>query len=548
MVLAVCTAAVLALAGLFPSAASAQTLTSSLLRGTVLSSAGEPVENARVVAEDVRTGLVRSLRTDDRGRFLFRLLPPGDYVVFAEKLGFRPQLVHGLPLRPGRSLSLALSIAPAEPPVTSVDSVAYAASGVGWTRAGVSRWFGDLEIDAPREGQRESALVRLATNAGDDFSIDGLPAFHARSAPEGFAFAPLMARSGSAHDANGARGLGSMAGAELVTNLADVEWAGASGAQLVTYSRRGARDFSARSWGTGSDAIADFGRFSTDVASTYDLARAGAEVAGPVIADTAVFLVGGEWRRRARLEPRAWRQDELAGAQVGASARDDADLSLLALTLPQFARHDEMAAWGRFDWRVAQAHEFAAFADFSMSRAAESLSPLRATPEFAFGGETLDIVGGGTLRSLLSPRFANELRAGVARSTSENPLPGGLAFDNFARSGIATTSVLDGALRFGADPISPSFAERTAVQVEQALLIGLGEHMLKLGVVADWDSRTHEYAYARAGAFTFGGASGFASRSGAFLQTVGSLPKRRSRSSRPVPSSRTPGGPHRAWS
>lgn len=502
----------------------AQTPTSSLLRGEVRSAEGDSLADVRVAVEDVRTGIVHDVRTDRAGRFEFRLLPPGDYVVTAERLGYRPQRVTGVPLRPGRTLDMRLEIAAAEPPIMTVDSVAYSGEGAGWSRAGSSRWFGELELGAPRDRQSGPALALLSSTATDGFSVEGLPASLSLYAIEGFAFEPVPGRAHPNSPPSLPHALAGMDGAELVTQLADVQWAGAGGGQLFTYGRRGTRGFALRSWGTGTESDFLLGRFTPDVAGSYDLARAGAELSGPLIPDTAVFLVGGEWRRRASIQARAWPVDDPTAARVARSAREADGATLAALTLPFVGVDEEISAWGRFDWRVADGQDLTGFADVSVQPAPAPTSPLRATPTTPAGGAALDAVGGAVIRSILSPRFANELRAGLIRSTREYGLPGDRDLRGFATGGTPATTLVGGGLSFGAGTLLPSTVERTAFHVEQALLVGLGSHLLKVGVGADWESRDQVYAFARAGAFTFGGASGFEARTGLFEQSVGSVP------------------------
>lgn len=502
--------------------ASAQTMTSGMVSGVVRDAAGLPVNDARVVVEDRESGLSRAARTDTDGRFEFRLLAHGDYTVLAERLGYRPQLLLDVPLHPGRAIEVELAIAEAEPPVMTIDSVVYGGNRTGWSQAGAVRWLGDLELDAPRSRESLAELQQLSSWTDADGSVEGLPASFTRTGSEGFAFAPLASplAGGSTH---AAQTIAALRHAELATSVADVDVAGGAGARLFSYGRRGARDFTARAWGLGADPAIALGRFSDDVAASFDLGRAGIEIAGPIIRDTAVFRLGAEWRNTARALPRAFRLDDLSGASVLGAARDSAGLSLRALALPYVEERQELAGWGRFDWRITEDHEFSSFADVAMSQAADDVDPLRATPFYGGTGEWLEATAGASLRSTLSHRFSNELRAGFIRSTRDELLPGGAdlrAFDD----GIAPTSIVTGDLLFGADPYAPFSLARTGVQVEQALLASLGSHLLKIGFAGEWEGRDHVVAPGRAGRFTFGDADDVRAGDGAFYQAVGATP------------------------
>ena len=500
----------------------AQTLTSGMITGVVRGADGAPLSEVHVIAQEAGTGLSRSMRTDAEGRFEFRLLAQGEYSVLAEKLGYQPRVLFDVPLASGRVVDVEMAIEPVEPPVLRVDSVRFGAHRGGWSQAGSSRWFGELELEAPRVREVADELTQLSSTTDIDGSVEGLPASFTRFATEGFAFAPLATPGLFDESPRMAQALSAMDHAELATSTTEIEAAGGAGARLNAFGRRGTREFTARAWGNGSDPAIALGPFSDDVSSLYDLGRAGAEISGPIIRDSAVFRLGAEWRTTARALPRAWRLDDPTGASVLTAARDSAQLSLLALSFPFVEERDEIAGWGRFDWRITDNHELSTFADVSLSPAADDVSPLRATPFNAGTGEWFEATAGAALRSTLSRRFSNELRAAIIRSTREELLPGGVDARTF--DGIAPTAIVTGDLLFGADPFAPYSLQRTGVQVEQALLISLGSHLLKVGFAGEWDSRDYTHSLGSAGRFTFGGADELIAGTGAFFQTVGTLP------------------------
>jgi len=84
---------VLAVVSLFGAASlSAQgASTTGQIRGQVLGGDGQPVAGASVLATNSETGLQRSTITNDRGLYMIMLLPPGEYSVGVEMLGYADQ-------------------------------------------------------------------------------------------------------------------------------------------------------------------------------------------------------------------------------------------------------------------------------------------------------------------------------------------------------------------------------------------------------------------------------------------------------------------------
>jgi Carboxypeptidase regulatory-like domain len=76
---------------LIPSMAFAQGETTTAIIGQVIDASGSAVPGATVTIMSLTTGLQRTLKTDEEGRFNFPQLPPGAYSVKVEAEGFDPQ-------------------------------------------------------------------------------------------------------------------------------------------------------------------------------------------------------------------------------------------------------------------------------------------------------------------------------------------------------------------------------------------------------------------------------------------------------------------------
>jgi hypothetical protein len=93
------------------SAAWAQTqITTGVIQGTVQDEAGAVLPGASVEAKNVETNLTRTLVTDEGGRFVFLLMPPGRYTLTVNKQGFATLVQEEFPLTVGQALSLNLTM------------------------------------------------------------------------------------------------------------------------------------------------------------------------------------------------------------------------------------------------------------------------------------------------------------------------------------------------------------------------------------------------------------------------------------------------------
>ncbi len=85
---------------------------STQLTGRVLNREGGPVSGATVVIRSTETGFVRTVQTDDNGRYVAPLLPVGAYAVTVSKAGFQTASNLKITLSLGDSAPLVVRLAP----------------------------------------------------------------------------------------------------------------------------------------------------------------------------------------------------------------------------------------------------------------------------------------------------------------------------------------------------------------------------------------------------------------------------------------------------
>jgi len=498
-------------------------MTSGLLTGTVQGPDGTALSAVRVFAQAEAGGAAQVAETDRSGRFVIRQAMPGTYRLVAEKLGYQPKQLEDVPLVAGRSIEVRLVLAPLNSTPDGLEVERFAAPAMGWSRPGFARWSGRLESDAiPHERTDLHDLAGTATFVGPGLGMEGLPGSMTQYVLDGARFAPLLHPHLSGSRPLSPRPLSGTYGLELLSNPLDVEWHGAAGGFYRSTSIGGGNEFRGRAWGFAGNDQAGLGYFSDGRAGSYDVARGGAQLSGPLIADTAFFALGAEWRRVRSVQPRAWRVDELPGAIVWTAARDSG-VSLSRFTVPALVEEDVAAAFARLDWQIAEGHGLEVHADATLHRAAQAGSAaFEPGPEPV--PEGMSALGGIVLRSVLNETLGNELRISVDRTERTYDLPDGRTVSGFLGSGIPQTRVVDGALLFGVDPRAPAEFTRTGFQLEDAVALRLDRHIMKAGVTAAWNSHDREYGYDRIGRFVFGDASAFGRREGAYVQSVGAVP------------------------
>src|SRR5215831_9030807 len=85
-------------------------ITTGVIQGTVLDSAGAVVAGAGVEAKNIDTNLTKTLITDADGRFVFLQLPSGRYSVTVKKPGYATLAQENLTLTVGQAINLNMSL------------------------------------------------------------------------------------------------------------------------------------------------------------------------------------------------------------------------------------------------------------------------------------------------------------------------------------------------------------------------------------------------------------------------------------------------------
>jgi hypothetical protein len=507
----VCLAVLLALAA--PPLAG-QSVTSGTLEGTVRSADGSLLNDASILLTDATGGSTRALAISPGGRFAAGFLPSGSYDLLVERIGYAPRRLRGVTLRPGQHVELRVVLAPSAPTAERVDSAAWSSGVLAGSRAGLAQWFTPLEVAGlPSERFAIDELARLSSMAGPGLEVEGLPARMTGVVIDGVPFAAAR-RPGSAADPAGmvAFPLQVLEQAELVTGSPDVEWSGFGGGALSGYTRRGTRDFRVGafgSWGAGSLEGSD--PFAGGAVSHGSM-QGGVLLSGPIVRDTASFVLGVEARRFET--PLQYGLAFAAASDSVAGLAEDAYGVSLGGADGRLLTTEVLSGFGRLDWQ---------FSDATALTVRGNLAAVSAPDDGAGawlgraggGSEGMDLSGAATLASQLSPTLAQEARVGVDVSRRDRSADADGAFP--------ATSIAAAGLLLGAGGYAGDFA-RTTFHASETLQYRAGVHRIKGGAAVSAARYEGSYVPDGTGEFFFSTLDAFAGRQGLFVQPAGTLP------------------------
>jgi hypothetical protein len=506
----------------FASVASAQSLTSGALRVRVTDEAGQPLQGSEVRLSEAATGVARSLRVESRGEFSAQLLPAGEYEILIELLGYRPQRWTGVVVAAGRAIDINARLVAVRPPVLEIETVPFAAAAAQGTSVGVRQFLpARLLNDLPGERRELTEIARLSSVMDPERSSEGLPFSWTGMLIDGVP-AVRNVSTNAARDPFRAAAfpLSAFAFAEIVRNDADVELASFPGPLLSAQTRTGSQRLSARSFGTlGSSVLSSSGGFDGGVPS-YASGNGGIVISGPILRDTAHFVIGIEAQRLERPLPRLWELDDTLDARLLTIARQTYALDLQSYTQPRVLRTDVVSGFARLDWQLATGHRLDVRASgASLPRILAPTTTTATIPEVVLKGS--DLSAAATLTSELSSRFGHELRVAVEHSVRDGDVS---AIAESADAVVnASAHIVQGALDFGGNPSPIGRFDRSTVSAAQTLHISARTNRAKLGISAALTSYDDAYALNPAGEVFFGGLDQFSRAEGLVVAPGGTL-------------------------
>ena len=386
---AILTVLALAMAG----GLSAQSTTTGQIRGQVTTPEGLPLEGASVVATNLETGQQRSTLTNSNGTYLLMLLPPGEYGLEVEFIGYEQAEASRVRVALGTTATANFGLRARAVEVEGIRVTADRAQ-VDVSDASVMQLVSEEEIQGlPAPGRDFTDFIQLsglvapdpAETTGGQFSIAGQRASQTNLQIDGV-------------DANNAffgenRGgsripfvfsLESIKEFQVIANGFDVEYGSYSGGIVNVITRGGTNEWEGSVYANyQSDALTGekFADYETEdedlIVEDYEVAQFAGSIAGPIIEDKAFFLfsLDGQRRREPQL---SITQAEFADSLPGVAAEVGEFLDILesqygvespGSTYGSFqTTNDVLTLFGRVDWNLNDDHRLSLrhnFSDFS---------------------------------------------------------------------------------------------------------------------------------------------------------------------------------------
>ena len=301
-----------------PTTAWAQGETTSAILGQVTDSSSAVVPAATVTVVNRETGLKRTAKTDDAGRFNFPQLKPGTYTVKVEAQGFEPQradnVVSGLGQK--QTVNLTLRVAQAKQTVEVTSEAAI----INPENANTSTTLSAAALDnLPNPGGdmtyplqfAPGALINTAgssndfvggTNGYGNVEFNGLPALSNGYIVDGLETNDPLTNLNSGLSTNLVLGLNSVSEVTVNTLSYSVDQ-GRYGASQVNYvTKSGTNQFHGNLYQLWNGAVLNAANYFTNSTSGNrkpgsTVNHFGGSLGGPIIHDKLFFFFDSEWVR-----------------------------------------------------------------------------------------------------------------------------------------------------------------------------------------------------------------------------------------------------------
>lgn len=509
-----------------PPVLEAQSLTSGVVSGEIRDGTAA-LDGVTVTLSGVAGGVERVRETGRGGRFRFDLVPPGAYVVTAERFGFRPKRVREVRVGGGIAVSLDLDLIAQPPPVEETDEATHRPGPLEGARAGFGHGLTAVDLRGlPFGSGHLGDVFRYLGPTGVAGATLGLPAELSGVFVDGL-------RGGvGEHPMEGRGRLATVAypveffeRVEFVRGEVDVERGGVAGGGLHGTTRRGTPDLEVEGSLAWSGSPVRRPGFPGDELPSHQDARGTLLVTGPIRPDTAHYAVGLHLRREAEPLPTFLDPDRDGDAAFREVLAERTGSALARFWSPSVAAWNTAAVFSRVDWQLHRDHRLEVRTH--MGGILDSDGDL--FPDALSGRGTAmtgaDFETAAALTSRFSDELGMEMRVGFETGEREYGLPvledSGEEGDGGFEGPIPPTTAVTVGRSVGSGLGVPGAFGRRTFRMAETFHLRLGEHQTKFGLELSATRHSIRSDLERHGVFRFGDPADLAAVRGAFDQRVG---------------------------
>lgn len=333
---------------------------STQLTGRVLNREGGAVSGATVVIRSTETGFVRTVQTDDNGRYVAPLLPVGSYAVTVSKAGFQTASNLRITLSLGDSSPLVIRLAPETGAVVEVVAVS---AQVDTERATSATLLQTEELkELPLIGRRWDNFAYLTpmvtTSSRGDLAIAGQRGVNTTTTVDGAGYNSSFFAGTLGNEAGGTpytMSVEAIREFQVITDGASAEFGRMGGGYLNAITKSGTNDFAGSLfyYERPQSLVAKSHLTRRDV-DDFTNRQYGFSVGGPIIPDKLFYFVSGDFQRDSRPITQVWGSSPTS--PVTLSSSNTADAVLLARGGDYASKRDADTLFARLDWIVNPDH------------------------------------------------------------------------------------------------------------------------------------------------------------------------------------------------
>ncbi|HEU5254361.1 MAG TPA: carboxypeptidase regulatory-like domain-containing protein, partial [Vicinamibacterales bacterium] len=493
----------------------------SEINGTATDQSGAVLPGVTVTLTEETTGLVRTVVTNDAGRWVLPALQPGRYTIKAELSGFQTQNRAGVVVNVGQAITINLAL-----PVgglTDQVTVTGEAPLVEVTRSDVGTNITGQNIEAlPTAGRQQYALLQLVPGLTPTLAAGSFEGAQYSAGGQSTSNNVFMVDGAYNNDDRTQSGPGmqtrmtidTTAEYQVLVHDFGAEYGGAAGAVINAVTKGGSNEFHGRAAYYLQDSKLDATNYFLKLAGS-EPAKSGvktmlANIGGPIIKNK-MFFFGNVERLRIR---------------QAADLLYPANAAPLAVSYSTFLPVGSENYFGRLDYQINQSNNVSVRAVFDVNRVngQDHVVQLRTIQAMRIErvpspGETF--INGQWLR-VMGNRLVNEFRA---HRVNENLQVGDQRmFDNVGSNtiyrdnqflGLGKTDQFD----FGSGQMHPDYltgpyaspggANVTTTLFTEQLTFTPAKHTLKFGVGGSKNGGVNVVGTNYIGLFTFAGNAAF---------------------------------------